>query len=308
MLDVRDALTLLLDAVSPLPPVEVSLKDALWRTLAQTVVADRDSPPTDRSAMDGFAVRAADCLEASRTLCVTEEVRAGQDPGAIVVGAGEAVRVFTGAMIPRGADAVVMQELACLDPEAQTVLLRERPEAGQHIRRRGEDLRAGGSVCEPGAILRAAEIAALTAVGLTRVRVVPPPRVAVISTGDEMLLTSPRYAGPARHWSKAIGFMRASPRDPENAAKEAISAVEGLAKIVTGASKATLGESIKVLRGNGKLHPALAKALEGLYGFVNDSPGVRHGSDVLPTITQGEVEFVVDTAKAAIRMLLEIDR
>ena len=187
MLEVHDALTRLLDAVSPLPPVEVPLQDALGRTLAERVVADRDVPPTDRSAMDGFAVRAEDCAEAGRTLRVIGELRAGQDAASIVVGAGEAVRTFTGSVIARGADAVVMVELTEEDRVGTTVVVKDHVEPGQHVRRRGEDLRVGATVREPGAVVRAAEIAALASVGCARVNVVRPPRVAVISTGDEIV-------------------------------------------------------------------------------------------------------------------------
>jgi molybdopterin molybdotransferase len=187
MLAVAEALKLLLDAVSPLEPVELALREALGHTLAERIAADRDFPPTDRSAMDGFAVRAADCSEAGRSLVVTGEVRAGQDAGPLVVGAGGAVRIFTGGVIPRGADAVVMVEVTEEDRAAGTVLLRERPEPGQNVRRQGEDLRAGETVIESGSIVRPAEIAALAAVGRTRVAVVRPPRVAVLSTGDEVV-------------------------------------------------------------------------------------------------------------------------
>jgi molybdopterin molybdotransferase len=196
MLKVADALKILLDAVSPLPSVEVPLEDALGRTLVERVVADRDFPPTDRSAMDGFALRGADCAEAGRVLAVTGEVRAGKDAGAIFVGVGETVRIFTGGVIPRGADAVVMVELTEEDRALSTVVVKERPEPGQHIRRRGEDLRAGNTVIEPGTIVRATEIAALAAVGCTRVTVVRPPRVAVMSTGDEVVEVD---ANPAPH-------------------------------------------------------------------------------------------------------------
>jgi molybdopterin molybdotransferase len=187
MLEVSDALKILLDAVSSLAPVAVPLQEALGLTLAERVVADRDFPPTDRSAMDGFALRAADCGEPGRSLAVTGEVRAGQDAGDTFFGAGEAVRIFTGGVIPRGADAVVMIELTEENRLSKTVLVKERVELGQHVRRRGEDLRAGETVIDPGKIVRAAEIAALAAVGRTRATVVRPPRVAVMSTGDEVV-------------------------------------------------------------------------------------------------------------------------
>src|SRR6185436_2766345 len=103
MLQVADALKRLLEAVSPLEPTAVPLDEALGLTLAGRVVADRDFPPTDRSAMDGFAVRSADCAEVGRALVVTTEIRAGDDARGTAVGPGEAVRIFTGAVIPRGA-------------------------------------------------------------------------------------------------------------------------------------------------------------------------------------------------------------
>lgn len=187
MLEVQEALTRLLDAVAPLPPTAVPLSEALGLTLAERVVADRDVPPTDRSAMDGFALRAADCPEAGRRLGVIGELRAGQDAASTVVAAGEAMRVFTGSVIPSGADAVVMVEQTDADREGGTVLVKERAEPGQHVRRRGEDVRRGETVIEPGTIVRPAEIAALAAVGCTRVSVVRAPRAAVISTGDELV-------------------------------------------------------------------------------------------------------------------------
>jgi len=196
MLNVADALTILLDAVSSLPTLEAQLEDVLGRTLAERIVADRDFPPTDRSAMDGFAVRAADCSKPGSFLSVTGEVRAGQVAGAAFVGVGQAVRIFTGGVIPRGADAVVMVELTEEDRNAGTVLVQECPKSGHNIRRQGEDLRAGETVIEPGTVVRAAEIAALAAVGRTRITVVRSPRVAVMSTGDEVVEVE---SNPAPH-------------------------------------------------------------------------------------------------------------
>ena len=196
MIDVQDALRRLLDQVELLVSQAVPLADALGLTLAERIVADRDFPPTDRSAMDGFAVRAADCAEAGRSLVLTGEIRAGQDAGNVSVGAGEAVRIFTGGVIPRGADAVVMVEVTGENRAEGTIVVKERPEAGQHIRRRGEDIRAGETVIESGTVVRPVEIAALTAVGCTSVRVVRAPRVAVMSTGDEVVEAE---ATPAPH-------------------------------------------------------------------------------------------------------------
>jgi molybdopterin molybdotransferase len=182
MLEVQEALTRLLQSVVPLPPTTVPLHEALGLTLAERIVADRDVPPTDRSAMDGFAVRAADC-SAPDTLAWAESAPAGS----ATVGAGEAARVYTGSVLPRGADAVVMVEHTQEDRVRRTVLVKTLPEPGLHISRGGEDLRAGDPVRDPGAIVRPAEIAALAAVGRTRVSVVPAPRAAVVSTGDEIV-------------------------------------------------------------------------------------------------------------------------
>jgi hypothetical protein len=123
-----------------------------------------------------------------------------------------------------------------------------------------------------------------------------------------VLLASPRYAAPAKHWVKVKGFLSRPDPDHENAVKEAISAVEGLAKIVTGDDGATLGESIKALRRDGKLHPALAKALEGLWGFASEAPGVRHGAGKLGSARESELRFAVNTARAAACMLLDLDK
>jgi len=187
VLEVHEALERLWGAVVPLPAAEVALPEAAGRRLAEPVLADRDGPATDRSAMDGYAVRATDCAIAGRTLALTGEVRAGQDPAALAVGAGEAVRIFTGAVMPRGADAVVMIEVASENPDAATVLVRESVAPGQHIRTQGEEYRSGSAVLATGALVRPAELAVLAAMGRNRVRVFGLPRVAVISTGDELV-------------------------------------------------------------------------------------------------------------------------
>ena len=122
------------------------------------------------------------------------------------------------------------------------------------------------------------------------------------------LLSPPRYAGPAEHWGKASGFARGEKRDLPNAAKEAICAVEGLARIVTGAHTDTLGELIKKLKTHHSVNPAMAKTLEGLWGFTSNSPGVRHGGPTPPTIDEDEARYVVGGCEAALRFLLTLDR
>jgi molybdopterin molybdotransferase len=166
---------------------KVWLGDAAGRVLFEDVCARTTVPPFDCSAMDGYAVRAADTQAAPVCLRVVGESRAGA-PSAGAVGEGEAVRVFTGAGLPPGADAVVMQEV-CREPagDEARVEVGERARPGQHVRRAGEDLRAGALVLAAGAMLGAAEIGVLAAAGRASVRVARRPRVAILSSGDELV-------------------------------------------------------------------------------------------------------------------------
>ena len=194
LLPVEEAERRLWDAVAPLPAESRPAASALGAVLAERIVADRDFPPTDRSAMDGYAVRAADAAEPGSSLRLVGEVRAGQPVGTLRVDAREAARIMTGAIVPPGADAVVMVELTeCADDR---VTLHAAVTAGQHIRLQGEDLRAGETVLEAGTPIDPAAVAALASVGKTEVAVVGRPRVAVLSTGDEIV---PPHERPAPH-------------------------------------------------------------------------------------------------------------
>jgi len=195
MISIDEAIRLLDGALRPLGRESVPLEDALGRVLAEPIVADRDFPPTDRSAMDGFAVRSAD-LSSPCTLKVVGEVRAGSDPEGRHVATGQACRVFTGAVIPAGADAVVMVERTEEDRLRNVVRIDDTPGAGQHIRKAAQDLRRGDPVLGSGTEIRSAEIAALASVGRVDVPVHCRPRVSVLSTGDEIV---PAYQTPAAH-------------------------------------------------------------------------------------------------------------
>jgi len=187
MIDVEEAKRLILEASSRLDVVEVDLDEALARVLAEDVTADRDFPPTDRSAMDGFAVRWEDVREPGRTLALAGEARAGRPLEGLRVEPGSCVRIMTGSTVPPGADTVVMVELTTEDTNAGTVSFQGEPLRGQHIRVRGEDLRAGERALSGGAPIHAPEIAALASVGRTRVRVYRAPVVHVVSSGDEVV-------------------------------------------------------------------------------------------------------------------------
>lgn len=181
MLSATDALDRILEAASPLHPERVPLSEAAGRTLAEALSCREDLPPFDASAMDGYAVRAEDC---PALLPVIGSLRAGS-PKAGSLGSRQAARILTGAPVPEGADAVVMQEAVELR-ETGTVAVPAAPRPGQHIRRRGEDVRAGAPLLAEGTLLRPYEIALLAAQGFESVLVRRRPRVAVLPTGDEL--------------------------------------------------------------------------------------------------------------------------
>jgi molybdopterin molybdotransferase len=177
-----------LERLRPLPAREVPLGDALGCVLADDVTAAEDLPPFANSAMDGFAVRAADLVGASDAapvaLKVTGEVFAGT-ARLPTVNDGGAARIMTGGPLPPGADAVVPVEQATVDGDA--VRIRLAPGEGQFVRGAGEDVRAGTVVLERGRVLDPAAVGMLASVGRRFVQVHPKPRVAVVSTGDELV-------------------------------------------------------------------------------------------------------------------------
>ena len=176
-------------AVSPLGESEtVATQDALGRVLAQPVISGLDVPPADNTSMDGYALLAADVGEPGRVLPVAQRVPAG------VVGAvhmpGTAARIFTGAQIPLGADAVVMQEEceAVAGAGLGAVRVNVPVRSGQWIRRRGEDVQQGEVVLAAGSRLNAASLGLAASVGAATLEVARRPRVALFSTGDELVM------------------------------------------------------------------------------------------------------------------------
>ena len=182
MLTVEEALEAILSRVSVIGTERVDVVGALGRVLAEAVVARREIPPWPNSSMDGYAVRAEDTGVGAR-LAIVGRVEAGALPQR-AVGRGEAMRIFTGAPLPEGADTVVPQE----DVEAHDarIELRGALERAAFVRPRGEDVRVGARVLEPGTLLTAAEIGLLATLGYGQVRVHRRPRVAILSTGNEL--------------------------------------------------------------------------------------------------------------------------
>jgi molybdopterin molybdotransferase len=189
MQSLDEALQRLLSAVAPLGVLDtLPTAEALGHVLAADVVSALDVPPADNTSMDGYALRAADVAQTGTVLPVAQRVPAG------VVGAvhlpGTAARIFTGAQIPLGADAVVMQEQceAVAGESLGAVRINAEVQAGQWIRRRGEDVEQGSTVLTAGHRLDAAALGLAASVGAATLTVARRPRVALFSTGDELVM------------------------------------------------------------------------------------------------------------------------
>jgi molybdopterin molybdotransferase len=181
---VDEHLAEVLEIVQPLAPLEVGLLDAHGCVLAEDVVAPGPLPGFDNSAMDGYAVRAADVAHAPVVLPVVGDVAAGP-ASPLRVQQGLCVRIMTGALVPPGADAVVPVEHT--DGGIAQVRIDRAPAVGQHIRRAGEDVQAGEVVLTSGTHLGATQVGLAAAVGRARLLVRPRPRVVVVSTGTELV-------------------------------------------------------------------------------------------------------------------------
>ncbi len=188
MLSVEEVLERVLSRVAPVATEQVDLLSALERVLAEPVVAPLDIPPWPNSSMDGYALRSEDVRDASPDRPVALKVVGRIPAGAVAarpIGPGEAFRIFTGAPLPKGADSVTPQEEV---HAADQVVMVPRPVAvGEYVRPAGEDMRAGETVLERGHLIGAAEAGLLATLGRAQVRVFRRPRVAILSTGDELV-------------------------------------------------------------------------------------------------------------------------
>jgi len=188
MLSIRRALELMVPEFPVLEAEPVPLLEAAGRVLSEDVTVGIEQPEFDHSAMDGYALRAAD-VRAGVSLPVSAEVPAGAAPQPLA--AGTAVRIFTGAPLPPGADTVIMQENA--QREGDTVRFEHVPPAGTHVRPRGSDHALGARLLAAGALLEPSEIGLLASQGASEVNVHRRPRVAILPTGDELrALRAPR--------------------------------------------------------------------------------------------------------------------
>jgi molybdopterin molybdotransferase len=195
MLTVAQALDAVIDHCRTLPPDRCPLESALGCALAEDVVADADSPPFDKALVDGYAVRSADLQGAEQSLRVGEVIPAGRTPTR-ALGHGEAAHVMTGAPIPPGCDAVIMQERVRSHGE-RVVVLEPPVRPGQNVLPRAKEMRAGDVIAVRGSILAPARLGLMASVGRAAVTVFPRPRVTIVPTGDE-LVEPPETPGPGQ--------------------------------------------------------------------------------------------------------------
>lgn len=211
LMPLDEALALLLAQITPLMGTEsVATFDADGRFLAQDVVSALQVPAFDNSSMDGYAVRSADVPQAGTVLTVTQRIPAGHFGQPLMP--GQAARIFTGAPVPPGADAIVMQEQTELTdgPDRVRFLVQARP--GQWIRRSGEDVRVDDVVLQRGQQLGPAELGLAASLGLSHLQVTTRPKVALFSTGDELVMpgdVAPADMPPGAIYNSNRFFLRA---------------------------------------------------------------------------------------------------
>jgi molybdopterin molybdotransferase len=185
LMPVADALAAILEGAEPMGEEMVALEAAYHRVLARDIAARRTQPPQAMSAMDGYAVRAADAGEVNTRLKVIGEVAAGR-PFDRALGKGEAARIFTGGVIPDGADAVVIQEDTVA--EGNCITLTEAAAAGRHIRPAGVDFREGDVLLSGGSRLTERDLSLAASMNYPELPVRRRPRVALLATGDELVM------------------------------------------------------------------------------------------------------------------------
>jgi len=186
MLDVAPARQLVLDHARPKAAVELPSAECLGLTLAEDVASDADSPPFDRSMVDGYAIRGTDLSSGGAELTIVEEIMAGAVPRRTVA-IGQCARIMTGAPIPPGADAVVMHERTELLSDSRVRIRDEKFRPGQNIMPRAASLRRGQIVLQAGCEIGPVEMGLLAEVGRARPRVIGPITAAVLSTGNELV-------------------------------------------------------------------------------------------------------------------------
>ncbi len=218
LIEVGEARDIILSKINTLGVEKVSITDALGRVLAEDIVSGVNNPPLDNSAMDGYALIASDIETATPekpvALDVVDEIAAGYQ-SSMTLKPGQAMRIMTGAPVPAGADAVIMQEDT--EKDGKRVLVKDRADFGENIRKAGEDVAVGETVIAKGRALTPAMIGMLAVVGRSQVYVGQKPKVAIISTGDEIMELDERRDGACIYNSNGYMLMaqiRSAGADP----------------------------------------------------------------------------------------------
>ena len=252
MINFDEAVQIVRGVARPLGKESVPVALATGRVLAAPVIARIDSPRADASAMDGYAVREADLSDGETRLAIVGESFAGAGWSG-TVGAGQCVRIFTGAPVPVGADRVVIQE--CVSRDGDLALILKRPEGPRHVRHRGGDFIEGDELLAPGRLLDKRAIVAAAGADLAGVEVFSRPRIAILSTGDELAepgsandrpdaipeSVSLGIAALAEEWGATI-VDKERLRDDLPAMREAAAAAAGDADLVIVTGGASVGE------------------------------------------------------------------
>ncbi|BAO43076.1 molybdopterin molybdotransferase MoeA [Thiolapillus brandeum] len=283
----EEAVELLLSHARPMQDTEtLNLHDALGRVLAAPVNSGIDVPGWDNSAMDGYAVRTRDIPAAGTSLRISQRIPAGTAPQALEP--GTAARIFTGAPVPEGADAVVMQELTC--EQNGEVIINALPQPGAHIRRRGEDIRQNEEIIQPGVRLLPQHLGLAASVGVGQLQVWRRPRVAVLASGDELLMPG-QPLKPGMIYNSNLftlaGMLRAlgcevidlgQVEDTLEATKAALTNAAGQADLVIASGGVSVGEEDHVkpaVEALGKLNMwkvAIRPGKPVAFGHIGDTP------------------------------------
>lgn len=222
MLTIDEAFTAYRENIEPIAASEVAVGDATGWVLAEPARAVVDLPPFEQSAMDGYAVRAAEIADGAR-LPVALTVPARGHEVVPTLPTGACARIFTGGHVPAGADTVIMQE--DVERDGEDAVFARAPVAGANVRHRGEELRAGDPICPAGARLTTGRIGALAAAGVARVNARRPPRAVVLVTGDEVIAPgTPLLPGQVYDcntpmvlgWLRALGLEATAERLPDD--------------------------------------------------------------------------------------------
>lgn len=251
MLDFDSAQTrLAARARAPSTQEIIGLDELRGRVLANDIVGLRDLPPADNSSMDGYALRCADVPGPGTSLPVQQRCFAGETPDPLLP--GHATRLFTGSLIPTGADTVVMQEYC--EENDNAVTINTRPRSGDNIRRRSEDMREGHNILRRGTRVGAAELAVLAAQGYTRVPVFPLLNIGILSTGDELMApgqplkeaaiynsNSPMLASMCAGMHTAPAILRHAP-DNSSAIQKALEELASSCDLILSVGGASVGE------------------------------------------------------------------